>query len=208
MEGLHKLSSAFVFAFILLHMINHVVGLQSIEAHLTFMAVARMVYQNPIVEMGLFLAFVIQMITGWALAQDIWSKKKDFVHQLQAASGVYITFFVLSHVAFIMIGRLWLKMDTNIYYAIAGLMSAPWMYVLIPYYALGIMSLFVHAGCIAYDIFKKTYIPAAWFLLVLTVGVGGYVTYLMMMTYSGRVFPIEIPIEYIELYGGQMPKGS
>lgn len=204
MEGLHKLSAGFVFAFICLHMANHLIGLDNIETHLTFMTVARMIYRHPIVEMVLLMAFVAQMLTGWALAREIWARKKDLIHQFQAASGVYIAFFVITHVAFMLVGRSVLNLDTNIYYAIAGLMITPWKYVLIPYYGLAIMAIFLHMGCIIYDIFKKTAKPLAIILLIATIGLGGYVTWLMMATYGGYRIGIHVPPEYFEIYGGTL----
>ncbi|ESQ80947.1 membrane protein [Asticcacaulis sp. YBE204] len=200
MEGLHKVSAGFVFAFLCLHMANHLIGLQDLETHITFMTVARMVYRHPVVEMVVLLAFLLQILTGWALARETWAKKKDFLHQLQAASGVYIAFFAVTHVAFIFAVRQVFNLDSNIYLIVAGLMQTGWMYVLIPYYALAIFALFVHMGCILFDIFKKTLRPVSWMLLVLTVGIGGYVTWVMMMTYTGQVFTLHVPEEYFALY--------
>ncbi|MFT3997101.1 MAG: hypothetical protein QM667_06820 [Asticcacaulis sp.] len=200
MESLHKVSAGFVFAFLCLHMANHLLGLQGLETHLTFMAVARMVYRHPVVEMVVLLAFLLQILTGWALAREIWAKKKDFIHQLQAASGVYIAFFALTHVAFVFAARQWLKVDSNIYLIVAGLMQTGWMYALIPYYGLGVFALFVHMGCILYDIFKKTLKPVSWALLVITVLIGGFVTWVMMATYTGHVFSLHVPAEYFDVY--------
>lgn len=200
MEGLHKLSAGFVFAFLCLHMANHLLGLQGMDAHLAFMAVARMVYRHPVVEMVVLLAFLVQILTGWALAREIWQKKKDFIHQLQAASGVYLAFFAVTHVAFIFYVRECLPVETDIYLVAAGLMQTGWMYALIPYYGLGVFALFVHMGCILFDIFKKTLRPVSWTLLIVTVGIGGFVTWSLMMTYSGHVFAIHVPADYFDVY--------
>ncbi|WP_298324409.1 hypothetical protein [Asticcacaulis sp.] len=200
MESLHKVSAGFVFAFLCLHMANHFVGLQGLDTHIAFMAVARMVYRHPVVEMVVLLAFLVQILTGWALAREIWAKKKDFVHQLQAASGTYIAFFVLTHVAFIFYVRQLLAVDSDIYVIVAGLMQTGWMYALIPYYGLAIFALFVHMGCILFDIFKKTLRPVSWGLLVVTAGIGGYATWLLMMFYTGHTAALHVPADYFDLY--------
>lgn len=200
MENLHKVSAGFVFAFLCLHMANHFVGLQGLDTHIAFMAVARMVYRHPVVEMVVLLAFLLQMLTGWALAREIWVKKKDFVHQLQAASGAYIAVFAITHVAFIFYVRQLVAVDSNIYVIVAGLMQSGWMYALIPYYGLAIFALFVHMGCILFDIFKKSLRPVSWGLLVTTVGIGGYATWLLMMFYTGHSAALHVPQDYFDLY--------
>ncbi len=201
MERLHKLSAGFVFAFICLHFANHLVGLQGIDAHIQFMDAVRNVYRHPIVEMAVALAFVVQMISGFALAKKIWREKKDLVHQLQAASGTYIIIFVIIHLIGIFMGREIFHVDTNFYYAAAGLMSPTWQYFFIPYYGLAILALFTHIGCIFYDVFKKTNKRAGYFFLVLTVGCGAYIAYALLMMYSGRLYPVTLPDAYLDLFG-------
>lgn len=201
MERLHKLSAGFVFAFICLHFANHLVGLQGVDAHIQFMDAVRIVYRHPIVEMAVVLAFVVQMLSGFALAKTIWREKKDLVHQLQAASGTYLIFFVIIHLIGIFMGRMIFHVDTNFYYAAAGLTSPHWQYVLIPYYGLAILSLFTHIGCIFYDVFKKTNKRAGYFFLILTVGCGAYIAYALLMMYSGRLYPVTMPDAYIDLFG-------
>lgn len=201
MERLHKLSAGFVFAFLCLHFANHLVGLQGIDAHIQFMDAVRNVYRHPIVEMAVVLAFVVQMLSGFALAKTIWREKKDLVHQLQAASGTYIIVFVIIHLVGIFLGREYFRVDTNFYYAAAGLMSPTWQYFFIPYYGLAILALFTHIGCIFYDVFKKTNKRAGYFFLILTVGSGAYIAYALLMMYSGRLYPVVMPDAYIDLFG-------
>lgn len=201
MERLHKLSAGFVFAFLCLHFANHLVGLQGIDAHLQFMDAVRNVYRHPIVEMAVVLAFIVQMLSGFALAKTIWREKKDLVHQLQAASGTYLILFVIIHLIGIFIGRTIFRVDTNFYYAAAGLMSPKWQYFFIPYYGLAIVSLFTHIGCIFYDVFKKTNKRAGYFFLILTAASGAYIAYGLLMMYSGRLYPVTLPDAYIDLFG-------
>ena len=201
MERLHKVSAGFVFAFLSLHFANHLIGLTGLDAHAQFMDAARLVYRHPVIEMAVLLAFVVQIITGIPLIAKIWREKKDFIHQLQAASGLVMIVFVLLHVAMIGIGRLVFNLDTNFYFAAAGLMTAPWDKWLYAFYGAGVFALFVHFGCIFYDIYKKTNKRAGWFFLALILLGGGYITWQLLMMYSGHLYPVTLPDDYTRLYG-------
>ncbi len=202
MERLHKVSAGFIFAFICLHFANHLVGLQGQGVHQQFLEAARLVYRHPIVELVLLMAFVIQIITGIALAREIWTRKKDFIHQLQAASGAYMAFFIVVHVGAVFMGRLVFNLDTNFDFA-AITLTQPWVYFFLPYYALAIMAIFIHIGCICYDIFKKSNKRLGGACLVVAVGVGVYVTYAILMMYSGRLYPVTIGEPYLEAFGAE-----
>ncbi len=201
MERLHKVSAGVIFAFICLHFANHLIGLEGIGAHQQFLDAARLVYRHPVVELILLLAFVIQIITGIALSREIWTKKKDIIHQFQAASGTYLAVFVVLHVAWMFVGRMVLNLDTNFDYVSATLMTAPWSWIFLPLYGLAIVALFTHIGCIAYDIFKKTDKRIGWACLVVVFGGGLYVTYLILWMYSGRLYPVTVPDAYAEVFG-------
>lgn len=198
MERLHKVSAGFVFAFLCLHFANHLVGLLGIDAHQQFIEAARLVYRHPVVEMAVLLAFFVQILTGVPLILEIWRKKKDFIHQLQAASGLIMVVFILAHVGSIAAARLVFNLDTNFTFAAAGF-TAPYTYAAYGFYGAGVVSLFVHMGCILYDIFKKTNKPVGWLFLIATFGIGGYVTYLLLMMYSGHLYPVVIPEDYQHL---------
>ncbi|ESQ91595.1 hypothetical protein [Asticcacaulis benevestitus] len=198
MERLHKVSAGFVFAFLCLHFANHFVGLLGIDAHQQFIEAARLVYRHPVVEMAVLLAFFVQILTGVPLIIEIWTKKKDVIHQLQAASGLIMVVFLLGHVGWIAAARLIFNLDTNFTFAAAGF-SPPYTYAAYGFYGAGVFSLFVHMGCILYDIFKKSNKPIGWAFLIVTVGIGGYVTYLLLMMYSGHLYPVVIPEDYQHL---------
>ncbi len=203
MERLHKLSAAVVFAFLCLHFGNHFVGLEGIDAHTQFMDAARLIYRHPIVEMCVLLAFVLQIITGIALMRTIWRDKKDLVHQLQAASGLVLILFLVIHLGVLAYGRLVLNLDTNFYFAAVGLMTPGWQYAFYGYYGAGIMALFVHMGCIAFDIFKKTNRPLGYVALVAVSGLGVYVTWLLLMMYSGHFYRVDAPDAYSAMFTNQ-----
>lgn len=199
MERLHKVSAGFVFAFLCLHFANHFVGLLGIGAHAQFMDAARLVYRHPVVEMAIMLAFFIQILTGIPLIIEIWTQKKDFVHQLQAASGLVIVIFILVHVGVIAVARMVFNLDTNFEFA-AVTFAPPLTYAAYGFYGAGVFALFIHFGCILYDVFKKTSKPVGWLLLIAAVGVGGYATWLLLMMYSGHLYPVTIPDAYQHLF--------
>jgi len=202
MEHLHKVAAAIVFAFLCLHFGNHFIGLEGRDAHVQFMDAARLIYRHPIIEMAVLLAFALQMISGIALARAIWRNKKDFIHQLQAASGMMLFAFLLIHLAAIAYGRLALNLDTNFDFAAAGLLTPGWMYFFYGYYGAGIFALFVHMGCIAYDIFKKTNKPVGYVFLTGITGLGAYATWLLLMMYSGHLYPVSVPDAYSQMFNG------
>jgi hypothetical protein len=196
MEPLHKLSSAIIYAFLVLHMANHYAGLVDAETHIQVMGVLRLIYRHPIVESVLFLAFVIQIITGISLVREIWTKKKDFIHQLQAASGLVITAFVLIHVAHMLFGRMIERTDTNFYYVAAGFMSPPKSYVMMTIYGFGLMALFLHFGCVGYSLFKKVNKSVGYAILAFVLMIGGASTYYLISMLTGDLYPLHIPEEY------------
>jgi succinate dehydrogenase/fumarate reductase cytochrome b subunit len=196
MERLHKVSAGFVFAFLCLHFANHFVGLLGVEAHAQFMDAARLVYRHPVVEMAVLLAFFIQILTGIPLIIEIWTRKKDVIHQLQALSGLIMVIFILVHVASIAAARMIFNLDTNFAFA-AATFAAPLTYTAYGFYGAGIFALFTHIGCILYDIFKKTSKPVGWILLIITLVAGGYLTYLLLMMYAGHLYPVTIPEDYL-----------
>ncbi len=198
MERLHKVSASFVFAFLCLHFANHFVGLLGMEAHAQFMDAVRLVYRHPVVEMAVLLAFFVQILTGIPLIIEIWTQKKDFIHQLQALSGLIMVIFVLGHVGSIAVVRLIFNLDTNFAFAAAGF-KAPYTDIAYGFYGAGVFALFTHFGCILFDIYKKTNKPVGWLILLATLGIGGYATYLLLMMYSGHLYPVTIPEEYLHL---------
>ncbi|EGF91988.1 putative membrane protein [Asticcacaulis biprosthecium C19] len=201
MERIHKLSAAFVFAFLCLHFANHFAGLLGVEFHIQFMQTLRALYYVPVVEYAVLAAFAIQILTGLPLIWEIWTEKKDIIHQFQAASGAVMTLFILTHIGAVLVGRHVLHLDTNFHFAAAGLMSPQWKPVFLGYYGAGVFSLFLHFGCIAYDIFKKANKPVAWLMLLAVSGAGAYVIWLLLQIYSGALYPVEIPADYARLFG-------
>ncbi len=191
MERVHKLAAIIVFAFLCLHFANHFVGLFGLDAHRQFLDAARLIYRYPPVEYGLLAALAVLVLTGLPLIWEIWTKPKDFVHQLQAASGLILSLFILGHVAWIAYGRYVAHNDTDFLF-VAKALQGPQAGLAYGFYGAGVFALFLHFGCILHGIFKKTSKPLGYSLLVATAGLGGYVTWLLLAMYSGQLYAVPL----------------
>jgi hypothetical protein len=200
MERLHKLASTVIFVFLSLHITNHLVGLKGIEFHDIFLQATRIITRDPIIETVIILAFVLQIITGHALARTIWRERKDAVHQIQAASGTILSLFIILHLLQIALGRMVFDLDTNFYYVAAGFMASGWKYAFIALYGLGIFALFVHMGAMTKGVFKKNHPAVLYSAIIVIGGVGAFVAYLLVTLFSGHYFPIVLPDAYHYLY--------
>lgn len=64
--------------------------------------------------------------------------------------AAYLPFFLVVHVAAVVVGRSALGLDTNFYFAAAGFHVWPFGLFFGPYYFLAVITLFTHLGCAAY----------------------------------------------------------
>ena len=191
MERVHKLAAVIVFAFLSLHFANHFAGLFGVDAHRQFLDAARIIYRYPAVEYTLLAALAVLILTGLPLIWEIWTRPKDFVHQLQAASGLVLTLFILGHVAWVAYSRYVAHTDTDFLFVAKALRepNAKWVY---GFYGAGLFALFLHFACILYGLFKKTNKPLGYVVLAATTVLGGYLTWLLLMMYSGHLYPVAL----------------
>ena len=148
MKLIHYYTGLTLSVFIGFHLLNHLLILHSEALHIRFMKSARKIYRNKFVESLLFLAVLLQVISGITLVIMKWNKVENYFDRIQIASGLYLSFFLLNHVMAVLRGRYILKMDTNIYYG-AGVMNMwPQKLFFIPYYSFAILSFFFHVACV------------------------------------------------------------
>jgi succinate dehydrogenase/fumarate reductase cytochrome b subunit len=112
-QVVHRLSGAFLGIFVLLHLANHVTALHGIDAHQTFLTLARTVYRAPPVELLLLASVLVQAITGVIQLRAGWGLRRGFWSRLQAASGGYLLFFLPVHASAILSVR-WLGLDVTV----------------------------------------------------------------------------------------------
>lgn len=112
----------------MVHIANHLTGLAGIETHIAFMRAFRAVYRIPVVEAVLLGAVAFQIYSGLVFVIKGWRHRASFIPWLQAASGGYLAFFFLNHVGAVLFGRFVLNLDTNFYYAAAGVSVPPFQF--------------------------------------------------------------------------------
>ncbi len=111
------------------------------------METLRKFYRNPFIETGIIAAVVVQMISGLTLAR----KKRKFTERIcetQVWTGCTLLFSCSFMYRAVMAGRHLLYVDTNFYFAAAGLNSFPLTLFFVPYYGLSVISLFGHIAAI------------------------------------------------------------
>ena len=168
---LHRLTAIPVAAFAVLHVAIHLAALGGVEAHVNFMRVARLAYRAPLVEPLFLLCVATQVGTGLRLLVRGWARRGGGI-RAQALAGGYLAGFLLLHVGAVLLGRGVLHLDTNFYFAAAGLHVSPPRFFFRPYYVLAVVAIAAHLGCAAAR--RLTPLPSRAGVR-LVVGAGGWV---------------------------------
>lgn len=146
----HRVSAVLLAVFLAVHLLNHVAGLWGVAAHLDFMDGARLVYRSPALEPVLLAAALVQIVTGVAQVRAGWGTRRGFWQRTQAASGLYLAFFLANHTFWVLVARLGYGLDSNFHLAATFLTIWPLPILFAPYYALGVFALFAHLACAAH----------------------------------------------------------
>jgi hypothetical protein len=200
LRKLHVLSAVLVAAFVCAHITNHLAGLAGADTHIAFMEVARSIYRFRVLEVALLGCIAFQIISGMMLFVRGWKQRHGFVPWLQAIAGAYLAFFLIVHVGSVLFGRAVLHLDTNFYFAAAGLHVAPFQFFFAPYYFLAVVALFTHVACVAY--WRPRSLPRVARILIVAIpsAIGVTVSTLIVLSLAGELFPVEIPAEYKATY--------
>ena len=121
LNTIHRFFSGVILVFVVVHLSNHLVAIFGVQAHIDFMEAARSVYRNVFVEILLLVSLVIQLSIGLFFVYRSWNKRTGFFQRIQAVSGCYLVFFLIAHVGAVLNGRSQLNLDTNFYFAVAGI---------------------------------------------------------------------------------------
>ncbi|MEO8247786.1 MAG: hypothetical protein ABI589_00300 [Burkholderiales bacterium] len=199
-RALHRASAIALLTFALAHLANHLASLSSVSLHIAFMEVLRHVYRQRVVESLLFLCVAFQVLSGLFMVIRGRKGRHGFIPWLQAASGVYLAFFLLVHVSAVLFGRAVLRLDTNFYFAAAGFHVAPYQYFFAPYYLLGVLALFTHVGCALYWRMPAGSRGPRALAVALPVVFGGIVSLLIVLSLAGLLRPVAVPAEYKATY--------
>lgn len=143
----HYCAGIILSVFIAFHLLNQLFSLAGPEAHIRLMALIRKVYRHPVVETILLTAVVTQLVTG--ITMLFGKSRKTPAEKIQVCSGIYLSFFLLFHVGAVLYGRA-VHLDTNFYFAAAGLNYFPASLFFIPYYVLAVSAISLHVAAIHY----------------------------------------------------------
>jgi hypothetical protein len=146
----HRVSAGLLAVFLAVHLLNHVMALWGVAAHLAFMDGARLVYRSPALEPMLLAAVLVQIVTGVEQVRAGWGTRRGFWQRTQAVSGLYLAFFLANHTFWVLVARVGYGLDSNFYLVATFLTIWPLPFLFAPYYALGVFALFAHLACAAH----------------------------------------------------------
>jgi succinate dehydrogenase/fumarate reductase cytochrome b subunit len=200
LRKVHRTSAIFIAAFAFAHLANHLVALSSVAAHIAFMEALRSVYRHRLVETVLLSSVTVQVLSGMWLVMHRWKQRKGKMAWLQAISGAYLSFFLLVHVAAVLLGRSVLKLDTNFYFAAAGFYVPPYQYFFAPYYFLAVLALLTHLGCAAYWQLAACSRATRMLALAIPLAAGSVIALLIVLSLAGMLRQVDMPAKYTATY--------
>ena len=147
-KKVHYWSGLLLATFVGVHLFNHFTSIFGEDVHLRVMDSLRGIYRNPVAETLLLAAAASQILSGLKLALRRRKTGDSFFTSLQIRTGLYLAIFLLIHLGAVLAGRAILKLDTNLYFGVAGLNTFPLNLFFIPYYGLAMLSFFGHIAAI------------------------------------------------------------
>ncbi|KKU80977.1 MAG: hypothetical protein UY07_C0028G0010 [Parcubacteria group bacterium GW2011_GWA1_47_8] len=201
LHKLHRVSACVIGAYVAVHLFNHGLVLRGVEAHIQFMESFRHIYRTPFVEGLLFVCIIFQIGSGVYFIKKRWRQRHGFFERVQVISGGYLVFFFLVHIGAVLFGRAVLGLDTNLYYAVAGMHVPYFQYFFVPYYFFAVAAFFGHIASAFYWLMRNRLSEVARNYFGYTILVAGIVfSTLIVATFAGVFYDIKIPQEYIETY--------
>jgi hypothetical protein len=91
-----------------------------------------------------------------------------------------------------------LGLDTNVYYAAAGLHVPPFQFYFAPYYFLAVLALFTHLGCALY---WRLDTPRPMLAVAVPATFGAVISLLIVLALAGVYYPVHIPDSYKATFG-------
>jgi len=199
---LHFISGLAITIFVGLHLYNHAISIFSADKHIETMNTLRLFYRNVFVETILLCAVLVQIISGLKLFKASRKIAVSGFDKLHIWTGLYLAIFFVIHVSAVLGGRLFLNLDTNFYFGVAGLNTFPFNLFFIPYYAFAIFSFFGHIASIHSKKMKTTMLrltPNIQAIAILTVGI--LLTFIIFYGLTNHFNGVLIPEDYKVLIG-------
>ncbi len=194
---LHRVLAAGLGFFILSHLAVHLTALGGPHLHGAVLGTVQKVYRNPIVEPLLVVAIGLQILVGARLVARRWRQpQKGFWGRTQIASGLFLAVFLFAHSSAAILTRHQLQLNSDFYWAAAPLQIAPYKYTFVPYYFLGVLSVFAHlASAVHFGWPRAPRLLAPLLLLSGTVVAGTIVA-----TFAGAFYSIVLPQENLRYF--------
>jgi succinate dehydrogenase/fumarate reductase cytochrome b subunit len=203
---LHRAGAVVLVLYAAVHLANHLAALGGVDSHIAFMETLRRFTRIPAVEGLLLAAVVVQAFSGLASVVRRPLRQRPPFSRLQALSGAYLAFFLLVHVSSVLAGRFVSQLDTNFYFAAAGLHVAPFQFFFVPYYGLAVVALFVHLGAALRAAGERRLGSAGRLRAgLLGAAIGTAVAALILAAFMGVFHPVEIPAAYVANLRAFMP---
>ena len=155
-KKIHFISGLTITVFVGLHLFNHTLSIFGSDTHIEIMNTLRLFYRNIFFETVLLIAVLVQIISGLNLFKTNRRIATTQFEKLHIWTGLYLAIFFIIHLTAVLGGRLFLHLDTNFYFGVAGLNSFPFSLFFLPYYGLAILSFFGHIASIHSKKMKQT----------------------------------------------------
>lgn len=188
-KKIHHFSGIILSLYIFFHLVNHLFALAGPGEHIRIMEIFRKAYRNPIIESLLLAVVAFQVTTGFRLVFQ--RRAKITAEKIQVYTGLYLSFFLIAHVAAVLIGRYVEHFDTNFYYAAWGMNLAPATLIFIPYYFLSVVAISLHVSALHY---LKTKSKFAYVIA----GTGITTAILILMGFTNWFNWLTMPLQYHE----------
>ena len=195
----HRILACGLGVFLILHFAIHLSAIGGVDIHLRGLMKFQGLYRNWLVEPLLIIAILGQIFIGARLLWRRWkSPTKGFWGWAQILSGAYLVFFFIIHTSAALSTRHIVGLDTNFYWAAGTLQVGGLKYFFAPYYFLGVLSVFTHlAAAIFFGWTGKGAVLSKVILFI-----GGIIASLIVCTFGGVFYDINIPVDYREYFEG------
>ena len=201
-KKIHFISGVTITVFVGLHLFNHTLSVFGADKHIEVMNTLRLFYRNILAETILLIAVLVQVISGLKLFKTNRKKATTQFEKLHLWTGLYLAIFFIIHLSAVFGGRLFLQLDTNFYFGVAGLNAFPFNLFFIPYYGLAILSFFGHIASIHNKKMKQSIFGLAPNKQSITILILGFIlTLTIFYGLTNQFNGVAVPKEYNILIG-------
>jgi hypothetical protein len=195
---LHRLCARVLVVFLAMHLFNHLAGLFGVDMHEQVQDILRLVYRNTFTEPLLLLCVVMQWVSGMRTAWGLRavSAQLGLVERIQVGSGLVLGSFLAIHVAAVLTGRWVTGLDTNFYFAAAGMHVEPFAWFFGPYYFLGVSALGIHLSCAVWWRLGHWPNRSRRWMAAAVATTGVLCAALLVLLLAGLVVPVQVPQTY------------